>query len=363
MWGRRLQIAGGAHVCTPCLRDAWPPHWHEAGQQTIAPNREAAQDAFVKLISHFRIVAAIFILTVSPCFAWGPAHVPMTRSAFDVQPPEFRARFSKPAVDQRDGQEKTIEWLLSHRFSMHPDAVDGPCRNPEDIPERLRVTRFVYAQRDGKFMAPIAYSDPDKESKGPRPKTYHYFMLKTEELNREFAEVGARWYFKRIALAFKEGRDLDAAEYLGAFAHAIEDRVSPYHVWDGYAEQREALEDEFPELQEAGGSWKGNPASTSLIWALDGKGVEVDLALYEPRLLGEDIDEAAKEFTKRLFQSREHARKIYSEKNGYIAAHLKDDWKAREAGSATVGFMSELAEENAKLVADVMRTAWEFSTK
>ncbi len=339
------------------------PHWHEAVQQLLAPYEGPTQDAIVKLISHLRTVAAVFILTSSPCYAWGPAHIPMTQSAFDVQSPEFRAHFSKSYIDQRDGKDRTAEWLLSHRFTMHPDAVDGPSRNEEDIPERIRVTRFVYAQRDGKFMAPIAYSDPDKESKGPRPKTYHYFVLKTEELNREFADAGARWYFKRIALAFKEGRDLDAAEYLGAFAHAIEDRVSPYHVWDGYAEQREAVENEFPELQEAEGSWKGNPSSTSLIWALDGKGVEVDLALYEPKLLGEDIAEAAKEFTKRLFQSREHARKIYSQKNGYIAVHLKDNWKERQAGSATVGFMSELAEENAKLVADVMRTAWEFSRK
>lgn len=314
----------------------------------------------VKPLFHFRTVAILLLLFSSPAFAWGPAHVPMTEAAFHVQSPEFRARFSKTFVD-RDGQGRTAQWLLSHRFSMHPDAVDGPCRNEKDIPERLRATQFVYAERDGKFMPPIAYSDPDKASKGPRPKTYHYFMLKTEELNRAFAEAGARWYFKRIALAFKEGRNLDAAEYLGAFAHAIEDRVSPYHVWDGYADQREALENEFPELQEPEGSWKGNPSSASLIWALDGRGVEVDLVLYEPKRLGADLDEAAGEFTARLFQSREHARKVYSRKNGFIATHLKDDWKNRRAGKATIEIMSEVSEENAKLVADVMRTAWEFS--
>ncbi len=262
-----------------------------------------------------------------------------------------------------DGKDRTIEWLLSHRFTMHPDWVDGPTRDEDDIPERMRITQFVYAERDGKFMAPIAYTDPDKESKGPRPKTYHYFMLKTEDLNREFAGAGARWYFKRITLAFKEGRNLDAAEYLGAFAHAIEDRVSPYHVWDGYADQREALEDNYPELQSPEGSWKGNPSSASMIWALDGKGVTTDLGLYEPQLLGQNLDEFAEAFTKRLFQSREHARKIYSRENGYITAHLKDDWINREAGAATVTAMSEVAAENAQLVADVMRTIWEFSQK
>ena len=100
-----------------------------------------------------------------------------------------------------------------------------------------------------------------------------------------------------------------------------------------------------------------------MIWALDGKGVTTDLGLYEPKLLGQNMDEFAAEFTKRLFQSREHARKIYSRENGYITAHLKDDWINREAGSATIKAMSEVAEENARLVADVMRTIWEFSQK
>lgn len=287
----------------------------------------------------------------------------MTEAAIETQAPEFRALLLSSRPDWRSKEEKTLEWLLSHRFSMHPDWVDGPTRDETDIPERLRITQFLYAEREGKFMAPIAYTDPDKESKGPRPKTYHYFMLKTEELNRAFARDGASWYFKRISTALKEGRTLDAAEYLGAFAHAIEDRVSPYHVWDGYADQREAVEDDYPELQLPEGSWGGKPTSTSMIWALDGKGVEVDLGLYEPKLLGPDIEAAAEEFTHRLFQSREHARGIYSRKDGYIAAHLQDDWKNRKVGTATTDILSEVATDNSKLVADVMRTAWELSQK
>jgi hypothetical protein len=100
-----------------------------------------------------------------------------------------------------------------------------------------------------------------------------------------------------------------------------------------------------------------------MIWALDGKGVEVDLGSYKPKLLGPNIETAAKEFTHRLFQSREHARGIYSRKDGYIAAHLQDDWKNREVGKATTDILSEVSTENAKLVADVIRTAWEFSRK
>jgi hypothetical protein len=123
------------------------------------------------------------------------------------------------------------------------------------------------------------------------------------------------------------------------------------------------VEDDYPELQLPEGSWGGKPTSTSMIWALDGKGVEVDLGLYEPKLLGPDIEAAAEKFTHRLFQSREHARGIYSRKDGYIAAHLQDDWKNRKVGAATTDILSEVATDNAKLVADVMRTAWEFSQK
>ena len=314
-------------------------------------------------LSVIKAILTLAVMTHSLSFGWGPAHTAMTQAAIETQSPEFRALLTNSHLDWRTKEVKSLEWLLSHRFSMHPDWVDGPTRDETDIPERLRITQFVYGEREGKFMAPIAYTDPDKDSKGPRPKTYHYFMLKTEELNKAFARDGAIWYFKRISKALKEGRNLDAAEYLGAFAHAIEDRVSPYHVWDGYADQREAVEDNYPELQQPEGSWGGRPASASMIWALDGKGVEVDLGNYEPKLLGIDLESAAEQFTVRLFQSREHARGIYTLKDGYIKAHLQDDWKNREVSQPTTDILSEVSAENAKLVADVIRTAWEFSQK
>ena len=307
------------------------------------------------------LLLAAITLYSSQSQAWGPAHIAMTRAALDVQDEECKALWKDQHIDPIDKTRKPLSWFLTNRFTMHPDAVDGPCRNDADIPRRLRATQFVFAERGGKYMVPIAYSDPDKDSKGPRPKTYHYFTLKTEELNRIFAEKGARWYFEKITEALKDGRKVDAAEYLGAFAHAIEDRVSPYHVWDGFEKQREAVETKYPELQTPQGSWKGKPTSASLIWALGGKDVQVDLGTYRPRILGKTSESAASEFTRRLFQSREHAREIYSRDQGFIAAHLKDDWQNRKAGPATAKVMSEVATENSRLVADVFRTAWELS--
>ncbi|MDF1812715.1 MAG: hypothetical protein P1V20_10890 [Verrucomicrobiales bacterium] len=307
------------------------------------------------------VVAAVFLLLPNEAFAWGGAHVQMTGAAFAVQSEAFRKTFSENYDDPFDQTLRPLSWHLVNRFTMHPDAVDGPCRNEADIPKRIRATQFVFAQRGDKFMAPIAYADPQKSEKGPRPKTYHYFTLQTEELNRIFARKGAEWYFRKIGLALQESRTADAAEFLGAFAHAIEDRVSPYHVWDGFAVQREELESQYPGLQAPEGSWKGNPGSASLIWALGGKNVKVNLSGYEPQALGEDIESAAEAFTQRLFESREHARKIYSRENGYISVHLQDDWQNRAEGVETGRILSEVAQENSRLVADVMLTAWILS--
>lgn len=293
--------------------------------------------------------------------AWGGAHFAMTGAAFEVQPQAFRESWSVPHRCPVEGIENSLSWFLTNRFTMHPDAVDGPCRTPEELPRRLRATRFVYGERDGKFFPPIAWSDPEKASKGPRPKTYHYFTLRTEELNRIFAEKGARWYFEKIRDAMVEGRQVDAAEYLGAFAHAIEDRVSPFHVWDGYGESREKLESRFPVLQSPEGSRNNQPANTSSIWALGGEGIEVNLEDYQPLILGKTTEEASRVFTERLFQSRAFAESVYAEPEGFIRVRLQEDWKNRKAGEATKQILSRVAEENSRLVADVMRTAWFFS--
>ena len=137
------------------------------------------------------LILPALLFGLSDLSAWGGAHIKMTEAAFRVQPKAFRELWSQTHQDPFEEKEKPIAWLLAHRYTMHPDAVDGPCRNESDIPRRLHATKFVFGQRTGKFMPPIAYSDPEKASKGLRPNTYHYFTLKTEELNRIFAEKGA----------------------------------------------------------------------------------------------------------------------------------------------------------------------------
>jgi hypothetical protein len=216
--------------------------------------------------------------------AWGSGHRVITRAAVKVMPEALLSEWAKPHRHPFSGEEKSIAEWLSERFCSHPDWVDGPSRTGTDIEERRRATQFVYAEKDGQYFPPIAWADPDRDLKVPRPRTYHYFTQRNEEMNRAFAEAGARWYFKRIAAAFRSGNHVAAAEYCGAFAHAIEDRVSPYHVWDGYTEEREALEDSLADegLQAPDGSRNGKTANASLFWELDGPKMDADLSGYEP---------------------------------------------------------------------------------
>lgn len=311
------------------------------------------------------LIAFVTQLLMSPlAHSWGVGHRIITEAALDVQPPKLLGRWSELHRNAYHQQEASIRWYVENRFCSHPDWVDGPSRNDADLEERVRVTAFVYAERYGAFLPPITYAGPDRLTwEGPRPKTYHYFTLQTEELNREFARKGSRWYFERISKAFRDHEDVIAAEYFGAFAHAIQDRVSPFHVWDGFKAERETFEQTLAGhgLQSPEGSRNGKAENTSLFWAVGGKGMTASLKNYEPESLGKTIEEAANEFTKRLFESREYAKSIYTDGNGFVAAHLDDDWKEKGSSAATDAYLSLVATENAKLTADTLYTSFLLS--
>ncbi|MCB1231482.1 MAG: hypothetical protein KDN19_14525 [Verrucomicrobiae bacterium] len=296
--------------------------------------------------------------------SWGIGHRVITAAAIEVMPAELRKRWRAVHRHPVSGEEMSIANWLVQRYCHHPDWVDGPSRaDGSDIPERKRATQFVYAEKNGQFFPPIAWADPDRDPKATRPKTYHYFTFPQEEVNRALAERGARWYFERISKAFAEGNDVAAAEYSGAFAHAIQDRVSPFHVWDGYTAEREALETGLAAegLQSPEGSRNGKPANASLFWGLDGPHMKADLKGYAPKLLGESVEAAAKAFTDRLFENREFAKTVYTNRGGFLAAHLADDWKNKQGSEATDVPLSIVARHNAELTADVFYTAWVFS--
>lgn len=309
------------------------------------------------------VVGVSFVMDSQPVMAWGIGHQIISKGAYAVMPGELKARWDRAHCDVKTDDEKPIASSLTYQYCKIPDQVDGPSRDGSDIEDRKRATQFLYAEMNGKFYPPLAYADPDRDTKKPRAKTYHYFTYKTEDLNREFCLKGARWYFEKISKAFQSGDDVLAAEYSGAFAHAIQDRVSPYHVWDGYTAKREAFEDQFVKegLQAGKNSFRGKGAGASLFWTVGGSGMLADLGDYKPKVLGANIEEAAVEFTRRLFASRDFAEAVYTDRGGFISAHLKDDWQNKKSSKETDAFLSKIAEENAKLTADAWWTAWKLA--
>ena len=315
----------------------------------------------------YRVAAVIVIFSFSsnsqPVRAWGIGHQVISKGAYAVLPDELKARWDQKVRIEATGVEKPIASRLISQYCKIPDQVDGPSKDGSDIEKRKKATKFLYAEKEGKFYPPLAYADPERDPKKPRPKTYHYFTYKAEELNRAFCLKGARWYFEKISKAFQSSDDILAAEYSGAFAHAIQDRVSPYHVWDGYTEKREAFEDLLKEesLQIAENSFRGKSAGTSLFWTVGGSGMLANLGDYKPRVLGSNAEEAAVEFTRRLFASRDYAEAIYTDREGFVSAHLKDQWQEKKSSEETDAFLSKIAEENAQLTADAWWTAWSLA--
>ena len=309
------------------------------------------------------IVTISYVLGFHSVMAWGVGHRIISIGAYAALPSELKMRWDKNYRDEKPGSDKSIASSLTNKFCKHPDEVDGPSRDGNDIEERKRATQFVYAELNGKFYPPLAYADPDRDLKKARPKTYHYFTLKSEELNRAFCLKGAQWYFKKISAAFQAGDDVLAAEYSGAFAHAIQDRVSPYHVWDGYVAKREAFEDQFADLgmQTAEASFRGKSRGASLFWTVGGKGMSADIGAYKPRILGASVEEAAIEFTRRLFASRNFAEAIYTNREGFLRVHMKDEWREKKSSKETDVYLSKVAKENAKLTADAWWTAWKLA--
>ncbi|MCG8598552.1 MAG: hypothetical protein MI807_00220 [Verrucomicrobiales bacterium] len=310
-------------------------------------------------------VAILFVIfATSQALPWGVGHRTITSAALSVQPDDLLKRWEVLHINPHHKEEASVRWYVENKFCSHPDWVDGPSRDEGDLEERVRITGFVYAEKNGKFLPPITYAGPDRlKWEGPRPKTYHYFTLQTEQLNREFARKGSKWYFENISRAFRKGEDVIAAEYFGAFAHAIQDRVSPFHVWDGYKEEREHFETGLAAhgLQAEDGSRNGNAINTSLFWSVGGQGMKADLSGYRPKSLGDTPETASKEFTERLFASREYAKAIYTDGDGFVHSHLSDEWREKGSGPETDHFLGMVASENAKLTADALFTAFLLS--
>ena len=261
------------------------------------------------------LVLAAWVFT-GDAFAWSDGHATITRAAFESLPQAQQAGWGREADDPIWKCSRKIAEGLIKDYCYIPDLYDCGPKNPTFKPE---VKPFFRSSAQG--------------------KSYHYFTL-DEKGNREWCRAGAQWYFEQMARAFKANKPVDAAMYAGSFAHAIEDRTSPYHCLDGYEKARADYE------KQHGLDFK--------FWALSDKHVAVSLEGRMPILLGKDPAEAARAFCKRFEENNAYARGRIPD---FVGAHLKDDWKNEAVGSPTDAIMSEMATEAAKLVADVFYTA------
>ena len=296
-----------------------------------------------------------FCVWAGPVFGWSSAHDKITTAALDVQPKQLQALWSQPYKHPHDSRERTINYYLcSYRWwTGNPDHIDGPLTKSIASSERAKnyIKNFAYGEKGGKFAVPTPNGLPKPESGSVW--TYHYFSFPVAESRARYAR-GAKWYFKRMIEAFRDGRPEDAAQFAGSFAHAIEDRSSPWHAWDGYTAERKAVEARHNLLT-------ASRHGVSMFWALQDREADADIAGYKPKLLGATPDEAAKTVAHRMEAITDQARTMLADPAGFLGAHLKDDWQNTASSPPTDAAMSDIARLSARLVADVFFTGYSLS--
>jgi len=303
------------------------------------------------------VIALVVGLCISAgvVFGWSNAHEKITRAAFDVQPKQLQALWSQPYKHPHDSRERTINHYLSSYswWTGNPDHVQGPLSTSIASNERAKnyIKNFAYGEKDGIFAVPTPWGLPVPES-GP-VWLYHYFGSSVAESRARYAR-GAKWYFERIIEAFRDGRPEDAAQFAGSFAHAIEDRSSPWHAWDGYVAERKTIEARHDLLTAL-------RRGMSAFWLLQDREADPGIAGYEPKLLGATPDEAAKAVAHRMESVTDQARTMLADPDGFLGAHLKDDWQNAASSPSTDAAMSEIAKLSTRLVADVFFTGYKLS--
>jgi hypothetical protein len=290
------------------------------------------------------IAFLLLFASTHSAFGWGSTHAQITQAAYDVQPQALRNLWVVSYQHPQDGSTRTIQAYLLDYFwwSGNPDHVDGPLNGTFASEDRKNYAKlFHYGERGGAFAVPTPTGLPLPPEGSAW--TYHYFNFSPSE-NAGRAERGAEWYFDRIVEAFLDDRDEDAAQYAGSFAHAIEDRSSTVHAWDGYGAERSTVESQ-------------NGVNMQF-WFINDNNVSADIAGYDPLMLGTNSAEAAQELSVRLQSLNDESRANLSDTNRYLGSHLNDDWMNSGSSPATDAHMAEMARGSSRLLADAFFTGF-----
>ncbi len=298
-----------------------------------------------------RTAFLLLIASAHSVFGWGSTHEQITQAAYDVQPQALKSLWVASYQHPQDGSTRTIQAYLFDYFwwSGNPDHVEGPLNGSFASEERKNYVKlFHYGERGGAFAVPTPTGLPLPPEGSAW--TYHYFNFSPSE-NAGRAERGAEWYFDRIVEAFLDDRDEDAAQFAGSFAHAIQDRSSTVHAWDGYGAERSAVETQH-------GLDSHLMHGISLFWFINDNNVSADIAGYDPLMLGTNAAEAAQELSVRLQSLNDASRANLSDPARYLGSHLNEDWTNNASSPATDAHMSEMARESSRLLADVFFTGF-----
>jgi len=313
----------------------------------------------LRLSKSVALITTTILTLATTVLGWADKpHSRISQAAFDCQPQELRQLWSSPhkyPFDPR-GPHPIAEYLVAYKWwSGNPDFfMSGP------LDRARHIGNFLYAENKN---AQQCKPTPPGAGKPAHEWIYHYFVFDPDK-NFARAQRGARWYFQQMVDAFKDNRPADAAQFAATLAHAVEDRSSPVHAWDGYSSQREAFETKHADqgLQDPNKSFRNNPKSWSLFWFNTDESIHVDISDYKPKMLGTTIDEAAAAFAKRLQEITDASRANLADPDRFLGAHLKDDWPNRSSSPKTTSYMEQMAKNSARLVADVFYTAYRLQS-
>ena len=283
--------------------------------------------------------------------AWGSPHESITRAALAVQPEALQALWSQPYRHPLDNVERPIsEYLCSYWWWCgNPDHVEGPTASAA---QKNHVKQFMYGEQDSRFAVPTPYGLPMPETGSVWG--YHYFHFPPADSRGRYIR-GAQWYFEHMIEAFRDNRPADAAQYAGTFAHAVEDRSSTVHAWDGYGDERHAIEKKY-------GLTTAMKHGMSVFWFIDDNAVEAAIPDYTPQLLGPSVEAAAAAVGQRMEAISDESRALLADpENGYLAAHREDDWQNAGTSDATNAAMDAIARTSSRLTADIFYTAWHLA--
>lgn len=267
--------------------------------------------SFSDSLKYFAVVILV-TAGVSNAFGWTIGHHASTQAALDVQPDWVKKIFTS----ERNN--------LITVYSEYPDAYGGNSN---------AIGPYIYFHKGVPF---------------------HYFPEEPIEMNFDRCFGGFTFAFENAVKAIREKRITDAAKFLGALAHTLEDNGGPQHGLEGVMSLRRAnwatgypmLDQLFPPPPEK----INDPIGLVFCGTILSSGTQTNAAIpeYRPKLLGTTAKEAAfcmyRRFWDLLISSRSSAVKIT---RAYYAGNRK----------GVVTHMDEELKFCAQVVADMFYTA------